>query len=308
MSVFSVFLLVRETLHGRRRRQRDRLHAERLSRPSRPPTRNCSHPPDSTRSPRDRYRGHQIAVHAIGDGAVRTTIDGYEAAQRANGKRDSRHRIEHIELIDRADVPASVDGITASVQPGARSDGFRDVPDPRRDRAGPLGERLSLPRPRRGRRASPRLRSDGGDRHLGPARHPGRPHPADLRRGRAVRMPLADLRAYTATAPGPNIWIPGTLRPGMAAGIVVLWRSSRRRRRRTLAGMGVALTAAGGQVTHRADHPGRVAQQANSVLSRALIVVAAVDPSGRRSAGSSGHRRRAFSVVLPLTFQVARPT
>ena len=63
-------------------------------------------------------RGLQIAVHAIGDGAVRQTIDGYEAAQRANGRPDARHRIEHIELIDRADVPRlGALGITASVQP-----------------------------------------------------------------------------------------------------------------------------------------------------------------------------------------------
>ena len=59
-------------------------------------------------------RGLQIAVHAIGDGAVRTTIDGYEAA----GAPALRHRIEHIELIDRADVPRlAALGITASVQP-----------------------------------------------------------------------------------------------------------------------------------------------------------------------------------------------
>lgn len=63
-------------------------------------------------------RGLQIAVHAIGDGAVRTTIDGYEAAQKANGRRDSRHRIEHIELIDPADIPRlGALGITASLQP-----------------------------------------------------------------------------------------------------------------------------------------------------------------------------------------------
>ncbi|MCF8486029.1 MAG: amidohydrolase [Rhodobacteraceae bacterium] len=63
-------------------------------------------------------RGLQIAVHAIGDAAVRTTIDGYEAAQIANGKRDSRHRIEHIELIDRADIARLGQlGITASLQP-----------------------------------------------------------------------------------------------------------------------------------------------------------------------------------------------
>ncbi|MFN4157881.1 MAG: amidohydrolase [Gemmobacter sp.] len=63
-------------------------------------------------------RGLQIAVHAIGDGAVRQTIDGYEAAMRANGRRDSRHRIEHIELIDRTDVPRlGALGIVASMQP-----------------------------------------------------------------------------------------------------------------------------------------------------------------------------------------------
>ncbi|WP_431299032.1 amidohydrolase [Tabrizicola sp. BL-A-41-H6] len=63
-------------------------------------------------------RGLQIAVHAIGDGAVRQTIDGFEAALKANGAHDMRHRIEHIELIDRADVPRlGALGITASVQP-----------------------------------------------------------------------------------------------------------------------------------------------------------------------------------------------
>ncbi len=63
-------------------------------------------------------RGLQIAVHAIGDGAVRHTIDGIAAAQRANGARDARHRIEHIELIDRAEIPRLATlGITASSQP-----------------------------------------------------------------------------------------------------------------------------------------------------------------------------------------------
>ena len=73
-------------------------------------------------------RGLQIAVHAIGDGAVRTTIDGYEAARLANGARDARHRIEHIELIDRADIPRlGALGITASVQP-SHAPGTMDFP------------------------------------------------------------------------------------------------------------------------------------------------------------------------------------
>ena len=63
-------------------------------------------------------RGLQIAVHAIGDGAVRAVIDGYAAAKLANGQRDSRHRIEHIEMIDPVDVSRmGMLGITASMQP-----------------------------------------------------------------------------------------------------------------------------------------------------------------------------------------------
>ena len=63
-------------------------------------------------------RGLQIAVHAIGDAAVRRTLDGYEAARRANGTRDSRHRIEHLESIDAADVPRFNElGVIASMQP-----------------------------------------------------------------------------------------------------------------------------------------------------------------------------------------------
>ena len=60
----------------------------------------------------------QISVHAIGDGGVRRTLDGYEAARKANGVRDSRHRIEHIEVIDKADIPRLKQlGVIASLQP-----------------------------------------------------------------------------------------------------------------------------------------------------------------------------------------------
>lgn len=63
-------------------------------------------------------RGMQIAVHAIGDRAVRIALDGYEAARRANGPRDSRHRIEHVEMIDPADIPRFAElGVIASFQP-----------------------------------------------------------------------------------------------------------------------------------------------------------------------------------------------
>jgi len=49
--------------------------------------------------------GFQIHVHAIGDRAVRMTLDAFAAAGRANGFRDMRHHIAHLELIDPADIP-----------------------------------------------------------------------------------------------------------------------------------------------------------------------------------------------------------
>ena len=49
--------------------------------------------------------GLQIFVHCCGDGAVRRVLDGYEAIQKLNGKRDSRHRVEHIEVIHPDDIP-----------------------------------------------------------------------------------------------------------------------------------------------------------------------------------------------------------
>ncbi|MFN3953111.1 MAG: amidohydrolase [Pararhodobacter sp.] len=82
-------------------------------------------------------RGLQIAVHAIGDGAVRRVIDGYEAARKANGPRDSRNRIEHIELIDRADIARMAElGIVASTQPVHAPGAMDFPPQPTLDKIG----------------------------------------------------------------------------------------------------------------------------------------------------------------------------
>jgi predicted amidohydrolase YtcJ len=62
--------------------------------------------------------GLPVAVHAIGDGAVRMVLNGYEAAIKANGKRDSRNRIEHIEVVHPDDIPRFKElGTVASMQP-----------------------------------------------------------------------------------------------------------------------------------------------------------------------------------------------
>jgi predicted amidohydrolase YtcJ len=61
--------------------------------------------------------GLQLHAHAIGDRAVRVTLDAYEAARKANGERDSRHQITHLELIDPADIPRFGKlGVLANIQ------------------------------------------------------------------------------------------------------------------------------------------------------------------------------------------------
>ncbi len=65
-------------------------------------------------------RGWQIMTHAIGDAAVRMTLDAYEAAAKTNAapERGRRHRIEHIETIDPQDIPRFGRlGVVASMQP-----------------------------------------------------------------------------------------------------------------------------------------------------------------------------------------------
>ncbi len=62
--------------------------------------------------------GLQIAVHSIGDAAVKRVLNAYNYARKENGNRDSRHRIEHIELIQKSDIKRFKKlGVIASMQP-----------------------------------------------------------------------------------------------------------------------------------------------------------------------------------------------
>ncbi|KAA9105855.1 amidohydrolase [Microbacterium rhizomatis] len=49
--------------------------------------------------------GWQIHTHSIGDAAVRTSLDGFQAARKNNGKRDNRHTITHIQFCTESDYP-----------------------------------------------------------------------------------------------------------------------------------------------------------------------------------------------------------
>ena len=205
-------------------------------------------------------RGMQIAVHAIGDGAVRMTIDGYEAAQRANGVRDSRHRIEHIELIDPADIPRlGALGITASVQPvhapGAMDFGLE--PTIHTIGAARLKDAyLARTLAEAGARLA--FASDWPVTDISVLRGIGaaqtrRAFDAPGATDQRVNL-METLHAYTAGGAHAAHWdgLTGTLRPGMAADIVVLSGDIEQLPAEAIATLEVALTVAGGQITWRA--------------------------------------------------------
>ena len=64
-------------------------------------------------------RGFQVATHAIGDLGNRTTIEAYAKALAAvPSQTDARLRIEHLQIVDPADIPRMAElGLVASMQP-----------------------------------------------------------------------------------------------------------------------------------------------------------------------------------------------
>ena len=62
--------------------------------------------------------GFQAKVHAIGDGSVRATLDGYEQVIRANGNNRLRHAIDHCSLVHPDDFQRFVDlDVTCTIWP-----------------------------------------------------------------------------------------------------------------------------------------------------------------------------------------------
>jgi len=61
--------------------------------------------------------GFQVHFHAIGDRAVRNSLDAVQRALEANGRRDGRHHIAHLQLVDPADLPRFRElGVAANLQ------------------------------------------------------------------------------------------------------------------------------------------------------------------------------------------------
>ncbi len=203
-------------------------------------------------------RGLQIAVHAIGDGAVRQTINGYEAAAKANGLHDMRHRIEHIELINRADVPRlAALGITASLQP-AHPPGAMDFPIAAMETvfAPERWKDAYLCRDLAEAGAQVAFASDwpvadvsvlrGLQANLTrPAYAGGTPQGLDL---------MAALHAYTAggARAAHMETLTGTLRAGMAGDLVLIDGDIETIAAEQIGQTGIALTVAGGRIIHQA--------------------------------------------------------
>ena len=62
--------------------------------------------------------GFQIAIHAIGSKGNHLSLNAIEKAQKVNGTRDSRHRIEHAQILIDDDIPRFAQlGVIASMQP-----------------------------------------------------------------------------------------------------------------------------------------------------------------------------------------------
>lgn len=200
-------------------------------------------------------RGMQIAVHAIGDAAVRIALDGYDAARRANGPRDSRHRIEHVEMIDPADISRFAElGVIASVQPLHAPQGE----NPTTRSIGPeravhayawhalhqAGARIAFSSDWPIVPVDPLL---GIQTALTRMPHlPGLPD---------QRLPLIEvLKAYTCNGAYAGFMEDrtGMIRPGMLADLVLLDGDIEATPPDRIAGLGVALTLCDGQITHAA--------------------------------------------------------
>lgn len=68
-------------------------------------------------STRALQHGFQVATHAIGDRGNRVALDAYEAALKAVPTVDHRFRIEHVQVLDHADVPRFAQlGVIPSMQ------------------------------------------------------------------------------------------------------------------------------------------------------------------------------------------------
>jgi predicted amidohydrolase YtcJ len=199
--------------------------------------------------------GWQIGTHAIGDRAIATVMDGYEAALKRTPREDHRHRIEHCMLLD-ATLARRIKAanVIPAIQPGFMArlgDGYINaIGEERSAQLMPMHffERLGIPV------------AFGSDRPV----IPGAPLDGILSAVRRVTprgvtlgpehriTPMEAIRLYTA---GSAYAIRmedqiGMLRPGMLADMVVLSHDPATLAPEDLDDLHVVMTVAGGTVTY----------------------------------------------------------
>jgi predicted amidohydrolase YtcJ len=207
-------------------------------------------------------RDFQVHVHAIGDRAVRETLDAFAAARAANGPSAGRHHLAHLQVVHPDDVPRfSALDLTANVQPlWACHEPQMDeltlpfLGEPRGSWQYPFGDLLrcgtrlaagsdwpvSSADPLHGIQvAVTRLGTDGDATAYEP-----------LLPDQAIGLPDA-LRAYTAgSAYVTHDDDAGVLRPGSRGDVVVLDRDIFSRPVEQISAACVDLTVVDGQVVH----------------------------------------------------------
>jgi predicted amidohydrolase YtcJ len=214
-------------------------------------------------------RGWQLMIHGLGDGAVRMVLDAYEHAAAANPApaRGRRHRVEHIETIDPADVPRFGRlGVIASMHPGG---GFLPANPPASTGTpgfmlGAWGRNIGPERAARG--GMWKSIADAGGRVVfgsdwpvasldAMSRITSIAHRPPRQGGTDQRLPLkAAIDGYTSTAAFASFddKQKGTIAPGMLADIVVLASDVFGRPPAARADVGVDVTIFDGRVVYRA--------------------------------------------------------
>jgi predicted amidohydrolase YtcJ len=225
-------------------------------------------------------RGWQVEAHAIGDAGVRMALDAFEHAAAANGPwpgdphgrgagpgtHARRHRVEHIETIDPADIARFATlGVVASMQP------YHGDPSPNQVSvwAGNIG-------PERASRAwAWRSIRDAGGRLAFGSDWPVVPYSPYIALNNAVNRQTVDGEPAGGWLPGERLTIAdaleaytaggafaafadhrrGRIAPGLDADLVVLDRDLLAAGRSAIIGTTARITVFDGRIVHRSEDP-----------------------------------------------------
>jgi len=200
--------------------------------------------------------GLHVAVHAIGDRAIRLQLDLFQRVAEENGPRDRRFRIEHAQHIAPEDVPRfTAQGVIASMQP------YHAIDD------GRWAERVIGPERSKTTYAFRSLMDAGARVAFGSDWYVAPPTPLEGIYAAVTRRTLDDrnpggwvpeqrvgvedaLRAYTAAGAFASFeeGEKGTLEPGRLADLVLIDQDLTRVPPETIRDAKVMLTVVGGQV------------------------------------------------------------